>query len=73
MASYEDRLFLHVMLAEEDMHRKYQDNGFPTFSDPTRALVALNGMMFFGQSFANSTQEDTPVTACPYTPRGKYE
>ena len=23
MASYDDRLFLHVMLAEEDMHRKY--------------------------------------------------
>jgi acyl-CoA synthetase (NDP forming) len=65
MASYEDRLFLHVMLAEEDMHRKYQDNGFPTFSDPTRALVALNGMMFFGQSFANSTQEDTPVMPAP--------
>ena len=65
MASYEDRLFLHVMLAEEDMHRKYQDNGFPTFSDPTRALVALNGMMFFGQTFANSTQEDTPVMPAP--------
>ena len=52
MASYDDRLFLHVMLAEEDMHRKYQDNGFPTFSDPSRAMVALNAMMFFGQSFA---------------------
>ena len=65
MASYEDRLFLHVMLAEEDMHRKYQDNGFPTFSDPTRALVALNGMMFFGQSFANNTQEDTPDLPAP--------
>ena len=65
MASYEDRLFLHVMLAEEDMHRKYQDNGFPTFSDPTRALVALNGMMFFGQSFANNTQKDTPDLPAP--------
>jgi len=65
MASYEDRLFLHVMLAEEDMHCKYQDNGFPTFSDPTRALVALNGMMFFGQSFANNTQEDTPDLPAP--------
>lgn len=65
MASYDDRLFLHVMLAEEDMHRKYQDNGFPTFSDPSRAMVALNAMMFFGQSFAAKDTDSPPVLPKP--------
>jgi len=65
MASYDNRLFLHVMLAEEDMHRKYQDNGFPTFSDPSRAMVALNAMMFFGQSFAAKDTDSPPVLPKP--------
>jgi len=65
MASYDDRLFLHVMLAEEDMHRKYQDNGFPTFSDPSRAMVALNAMMFFGQSFAAKDTDSPPALPNP--------
>ena len=65
MASYDDRLFLHVMLAEEDMHRKYQDNGFPTFSDPSRAMVALNAMMFFGQSFAAKDTDSPPALPKP--------
>ncbi len=60
MKGYDDRLFMHVMLADDDMHEKYQKNGFPTFSDPTRALVALNGMMFFGQSFANAGHTAAP-------------
>lgn len=65
MASYDDRLFLHVMLAEEDMHRKYQNNGFPTFSDPSRAMVALNAMMFFGQSFAAGDTDSLPAIPKP--------
>ena len=54
MKGYDDRLFMHVMIADDEMQEKYQSNGFPTYSDPTRALVAMNAMMFFGMSFASA-------------------
>lgn len=53
MKDYPDRLFLHVMLAPQEMCEAYEKEGFPTFTDPTRALAALKAMMHFGMSFAD--------------------
>ena len=52
MADYPDRLFLHVMLADPDMVRRYDEAGFPAFEDPSRAVRALAALMHFGESFA---------------------
>ena len=36
MAHYENRLFLHCVVAPEDIRKRYEDAGFPCFEDPTR-------------------------------------
>ena len=51
MADYRDRLFLHVMLAPEEMRKRYDAAGFPSFEDPTRAVVAMAALMAFGEAF----------------------
>ncbi len=53
MKDYKDKLFMHVLLASEEMRREYESNGFPTFTDPSRAVVAMKSAMFFGESFLN--------------------
>jgi acyl-CoA synthetase (NDP forming) len=55
MKDYRDRLFLHVMLAPEEMRKRYDDAGFPSFEDPTRAIVAMAALMEFGAAFAKGT------------------
>ena len=52
MKDYRDRLFLHVMLAPEEMRKRYEEAGFPSFEDPTRAIVAMAALMEFGRAFA---------------------
>ncbi len=53
MKDYRDRLFLHVMLTPEEMKERYDEAGFPSFEDPTRAIVAMAALMGFGEAFAN--------------------
>ena len=65
MKDYRDRLFLHVMLAPEEMHKRYDDAGFPSFEDPTRTIVAMAALMAFGEAFAKGT---APVPGIPDFP-----
>ncbi|MBY8974520.1 acetate--CoA ligase family protein [Rhodobacteraceae bacterium NNCM2] len=62
MADYPDRLFLHVMLASDEMVSRYDNAGFPAFEDPSRAVRALAALVHFGQSFAR------PRPAIPAVP-----
>ena len=55
MKDYRDRLFLHVMLAPEEMRKRYDEAGFPSFEDPTRAIVAMAALMAFGEAFNTGT------------------
>lgn len=52
MAAYPDRLFLHVMLADDARVARYGEAGFPTYEDPSRAVRALAALVYFGESFA---------------------
>lgn len=63
MADYPDRLFLHVMLAPEDMVRRYDEAGFPAFEDPSRAVRALAALVSFGESFARGRTPEPDVPA----------
>ena len=51
MKDYNNRLFMHVLLASEEIRREYESSGFPTFTDPSRAIMAMKAAMFFGNSF----------------------
>ncbi len=57
MADYPDRLFLHCILAGDEMRKSYEDAGFPCFEDPTRTIAAMAAVMFFGGEFAKGRAE----------------
>ncbi len=52
MSHYENRLFLHCLIAPEDVRKRYEEAGFPCFEDPTRTVAAMAALMFFGEAFA---------------------
>ena len=73
MENYRDRLFLHVMLASEEMCRRYDDAGFPSFEDPTRAIVAMAAVMAFGEAFAKGTAAVPDVPDFAPLPEGTLD
>jgi len=64
MADYQDRLFINVMLAPDEICRRYDAAGFPSFEDPTRAIVAMAALMTLGEAFA-AQPEDVPALPAP--------
>ncbi|GMG83500.1 acetate--CoA ligase family protein [Paralimibaculum aggregatum] len=63
MADYPDRLFLHVMLAPEEIRAAYEAAGFPCFEDPSRAVIAMGLLMRFAEAFAAGRPEAPPLPA----------
>ena len=51
MKGYEDKLFINCMVAPEDIVKTYENEGFLCIEDPTRAVVAMSALMFFGEKF----------------------
>jgi acyl-CoA synthetase (NDP forming) len=70
MKDYRDRLFLHVMLTPEEMKKSYDEAGFPSFEDPTRAIVAMAALMGFGEAFAKGTAPAPEMSDFPPLPDG---
>jgi acetate---CoA ligase (ADP-forming) len=52
MAGYPGRIFIHSIVAGEDIRRQYEEAGFPCFEDPGRAVAAMAALMHFGLEFA---------------------
>jgi acetate---CoA ligase (ADP-forming) len=48
---FPDRLFVLVIQASPAQIAEYEADGFCVFEDPTRAVVAIQAMGFFGQAF----------------------
>ncbi len=71
MKDYRDRLFLHVMLAPDEMRRRYDEAGFPSFEDPTRCIVAMAALMAFGAAFGRNRAPVPAVPAFPPLPQGR--
>ena len=55
MKGYEDKLFINCMVAPEDIVKTYENEGFLCIEDPTRAVVAMSALMFFGEKFNEKT------------------
>ena len=51
MKGYDDKLFINCMVANEDIVKTYENAGFLCIEDPTRAVVAMSALMFFGEEF----------------------
>jgi acyl-CoA synthetase (NDP forming) len=65
MKGREDTLFIHSIVAPEDVQQKYEDAGFPIFEDPTRAIAAMSALMRFGVAFNDrgAPRPDVPDVA----------
>jgi len=70
MKDYRDRLFLHVMLTPDEMRERYDAAGFPSFEDPTRAIVAMAALMAFGEAFAKEAAPAPEIPGFSPLPQG---
>lgn len=60
---YPDRLFVLSILASKERVAQYEADGFSVFEDPARAVIAIEAMGRFGESFASQ-----PGLAAPQVP-----
>ncbi len=70
MADYPGRLFLHSIVASEEIRRQYEDAGFPCFEDPSRTIAAMAALMFFGSNFARAPEAPLKLPAPVEMPQG---
>ena len=54
MTGYEDKLFINSMVAPDEIIKTYENEGFLCIEDPTRAVVAMSALMFFGEKFSST-------------------
>jgi acyl-CoA synthetase (NDP forming) len=62
IARHPDRLWVLSAILPDEGRRRYEEDGFLVFEDPSRAVVALHAMGRFGESFARAGQ---PAAAVP--------
>jgi len=56
-----DRLYVMSVIADAEVTREYEQDGFLVMEDPTRAVVALHAMGRFGEAFAASPPSAPPI------------
>ncbi|MEM8596293.1 MAG: acetate--CoA ligase family protein [Pseudomonadota bacterium] len=57
-----ENLFIHSVIASDEIRQGYEAEGFPCFEDPTRAITAMAALMHYGAAFAE------PAPAVPLLP-----
>lgn len=57
MTGYEDKLFINCMVAPDEIVKTYESEGFLCIEDPTRAVVAMSALMFFGEKFKSNENQ----------------
>lgn len=70
MEGREDTLFIQSIIGPDEIIEKYEDEGYPCFEDPSRAVGAMAAMMFYGRAFAQSRAEPLPLPDLPALPDG---
>ncbi len=70
MEGREEKLFLHSLVAGQEVVDRYEDAGFPSFEDPTRAVNAMAALMFLGEAFAKGNAVPPAIPDLPSLPDG---
>ena len=70
MAGQKDKLFMQTVVAPEEIIQEYEEAGFPCFEDPSRAVVAMAGLMYFGEAFATSRSSIVELPDVQEIPEG---
>jgi len=61
--AHPDRLFALIALGDADKLRRYEEDGFTVFEDPSRAVAAIAAMGRYGQAFEPQTRQSPPTIA----------
>ncbi len=51
MAGHDRKLFIQSLVAPPEICKEYEDEGFPCFEDPSRAVATLAALVHFGAAF----------------------
>ncbi|MFK7942386.1 MAG: acetate--CoA ligase family protein [Paracoccaceae bacterium] len=76
MEGRDNTLFIQSVIGPDEIIAQYEDQGFPCFEDPSRAVGAMAAAMFFGESFAqgrNIRPEIPDMPPLPDGPLGEHE
>jgi acyl-CoA synthetase (NDP forming) len=76
MAGRNDRLFIQSLVASPQIVKLFEDEGFPCFEDPSRAVEAMAAMMRLGEAFAAERPLVPPpldLSPLPQGPLGETE
>lgn len=65
LQGHDRKLFIQSLVATPEICKSYEDEGFPCFEDPSRAVAAMAAIMGFGVAF------DKGRSATPEVPRAK--
>jgi acetate---CoA ligase (ADP-forming) len=61
MEKHRDRLWVLSVLVSEEWRKRYAEDGFLLYEDPSRAVGALHAMGRFGEAFAQAERKAEPV------------
>lgn len=70
MEGRDDTLFIQSVIGPDEIVQKYEDEGFPCFEDPSRAVGAMAAAMFYGGAFAKGRPVRPDVPVMPDLPDG---
>ena len=59
--SHPDRLYVLNAMGDTDKLKRYEENGFTIFEDPSRAVAAISAMGRYGQAFAQKPKQAAPT------------
>ncbi len=57
MSNYSEKIFINSMVASEEIVKHYEKEGFLTIEDPTRAVVSMAALMYFGEKFNEQNEK----------------
>ena len=70
LEGHDRTLFIQSLVATPEICKEYEDEGFPCFEDPSRAVAAMAAMMFYGTEFDKGRAAAPDVPQMPPLPEG---
>jgi acyl-CoA synthetase (NDP forming) len=70
MQGHDRKLFIQSLIAPPEICKEYEDDGFPCFEDPSRAVATMAALMHFGIAFDQGRAPTPDVPKLPALPDG---
>ncbi len=70
LQGHDRKLFIQSLVAPPEICKEYEDEGFPCFEDPSRAVATMAALMFYGMAFDAGRAPQPDVPQLPALPDG---